>query len=90
MSRLRIGLHVGTGLAVLGAVLRIKARDFAWPSEYFISGPREDTVWAFREAAFRDISWVLMALGISMIFVTYCLWAFQRALPHPQEPHGSA
>lgn len=63
-------------LLIGGGVLRLWAHPLAWPASYSYSGPRESTVWAIREAAYQEVSMVMMLLGAALIVLVLvrCLW----------------
>lgn len=56
-------IAIGVFTMLAGMLLRFNADTIAWPSQCGYSGPREQTVWAIREAAIRDIGMGLFHLG---------------------------
>lgn len=92
VTRLGMSLILGVAFSLLGLILRLSARALAWPSSYSYSGPREATVWAFRERAYEDIAWAILAFGLGLLLIAAHHWLAGRGNPGEGridgEPHG--
>lgn len=64
----------GVFTTIIGVILRLSARDIAWPDSYSYSGPRENTIWAIKEQAYQDIGMVLFVFGLIVILVVIINW----------------
>lgn len=65
---------LGIIFSIIGALLRFFAKDITWPNEYGYSGPRENTIWAIREAAYQDIGLVFLIFGLALMLIIINNW----------------
>jgi|GEM_PF-1114083 len=65
---------LGSIFAFVGLLLRFFANDISWPSEYAYSGPRENTIWAIRESAYKDIGLAFLIFGFAVILIVIINW----------------
>lgn len=65
---------LGGIFTILGILIRLFAKDIAWPKEYVFSGPRENTIWAIREGAYQDIGLAFLIFGLAVILVIIINW----------------
>jgi hypothetical protein len=77
---------LGLSCTAVGVWLRLAARDLAWPSDFGYSGPREDTVWAIREHAYRDLSLVILGFGLVVMLIVLVSWL--RSYPPTRVAQG--
>lgn len=72
-KQIKVGI-LGTFFTIFGILLRLFAKDIAWPKEYSFSGPRENTLWAIREGAYQDIGLGFLIFGLAIILVIVINW----------------
>ena len=77
-NQIKVGI-LGIIFTIIGILLRFFARDIAWPNEYSYSGPRENTLWAIREAAYQDIGLVFLIFGFAVILVIINNWLWTQS-----------
>jgi hypothetical protein len=77
--KLNIAATVGIASFLVGACLRLAARDIAWPGNYSFSEPREYTVWAMREHAYQDIGLAFLGFGLVVILIVLIKWLWTPA-----------
>ena len=65
---------LGFSCTAAGIWLRLAASALAWPTDFWYSGPREDTVWAMREQAYQDIGLVILVFGLAVILFLLVNW----------------
>ncbi|NLN40775.1 MAG: hypothetical protein GX160_02065 [Clostridiales bacterium] len=75
---------IGFSFAIIGSLLRLFAQDIAWPLEYGYSGPREETIWAIREQAYKDIGLTFLIFGLAVLLVTIINWLWS-SFPNREE-----
>ena len=68
---------LGLSCTAVGAWLRLAARDLAWPREWSYTGPRDATLWAFREHGYQDLALLLLGFGLLIILLVLAksLWS---------------
>lgn len=62
-------LAAGTVFVVVGVIVRVQARAWAWPDEWSYSGNRANTPWAYNEALYIDLGLAALAFGIGLILL---------------------
>jgi hypothetical protein len=75
----------GLTCTVFGIWLRLRARDLAWPIEWSYSGSREDTIWAIRERAYKDVSLAIVGFGLLILLLVLAHWLWTPPLNSKQE-----
>ena len=78
-------ITIGIGFFALGVILRLSAYSLAWPTNFRYSGPRENTKWAVREAAYIDISMYLVLLGGLLIVFALAVAQFKKLDEHTKK-----
>lgn len=71
---------LGFIFAVIGILLRFFAKDFSWPNEYSYSGARENTIWAIRETAYKDIGLIFLIFGFAVILIVINNWLWNPSV----------
>ena len=62
--------------SIVGLSVRIFARKIAWPREWFYTGDRADTSWAYNEGLYIDLS--LFVLSFGMVLFLIGVWRVVR------------
>ncbi len=62
----------GAFIVIVGLLFRCYARSLAWQEEWKYTGDRANTLWAFRESLYIDLSLVAMAFGLALILLYIC------------------
>ena len=76
MNKSFIGIIGASALTLIGIVLCLNARAFAWASASSWSGPAMETPYGHQQIAIGQAGLVLMAGGILLLLATYIHWLF--------------
>ncbi|MBS7528811.1 hypothetical protein KHM83_19265 [Fusibacter paucivorans] len=80
MKRIRTTSIIGIISFIIGAILRLSARNLAWPKEYSYGVDRSETAWAIFENGLSDISMMIMLFGVIVCAITVVryLWTQEK------------
>ena len=78
-------MRLGILSFLLGLILRFSARNLTWPIEYSYSGPRENTLWAIKEAALSEVSTVVYIFGLLIILLIIAKYIFKDEMTSNEE-----
>lgn len=77
---------VGCFLTAAGVLLRVSARKLAWPKEWYYSGDRANTDWAYAESVYIDIGIALLVFGLALVFLAIVRMTAPRSPQRTSEP----